>query len=568
MLRELHISNLAIIEDATLELGEGFNCFTGQTGAGKSLILGAFEILLGLRSGAAADMLRPGADEGRISGLFEIRDPDILQGISEVLDLTLPDGEPVLITRKLFASGRSSTAVNGQPVTAPMLREAGALLVDIHGQHDHQYLLRPSNQRAILDAFADANDLRAAFADTYAQMHHLIDRREQLAASGTLRRQQLDLYEFQAGEIDDAQLVEGEYDELKARHHLLANLGKLQNDAGNVHDALYDGDDTIVERLQLMTHILADLTELDEGIGEIADQVREATLSLQEAAFDLGRYTQRLELDPAEQAEIDDRLNTINRLASKYTGLGAGVDPVAELLKYRQQIEGEIVRLRGDNEDSASMDAQINALQKQLTTLGGKLSKARRAAAVKLKPLVERQLKDLGMAEAAFEVAFEPSEVSAAGLETLEMMVRTNPGQPARPLRQIASGGEMSRIMLALKSILARSDAISVLVFDEIDANIGGRLGTVIGRKLRALAEQGGHQVLCITHLPQIAAFAGRHLRIVKSVAGKGKQRQTRTTVSKLDGKARIDELAEMLAGADATPTTRKQARELLSAAD
>lgn len=606
MLRELHISNLAVIEDVGIELGPGLNCFTGQTGAGKSLILGAFEVLLGLRSisGGVADMLRPGADEARVSGLFELSDSSLSRQIGQILDLTLEQGDQLLITRKFFASGRSSISVNGHPATAPMVRAIGELFVDIHGQHDHQYLLKPSNQLLILDGFAKAMDLREKYGELYAQVRNLTQRRTELAASRTLRRQQLDLFEFQAGEIDAAMPVAGEFDELKARHSLLANMEKVKRDAGHAFSALYEAEGSIIERLQMVSHVVLDLAELDPALKDTAEQIRTCTLMLQDSAFDLNRYTERLELDPAELAEVNDRLNVLNRLISKYAGSARVGDPVAEIVAFRAQLGEQITQLRSQDEDLKSIDDQIKALREELSTIGQELSGRRRLAAAKIKPLIEAQLQELGMADASLDVEFltpaqEDTETpirttelppavpvgGASGMETIELLIRTNPGQPARPLRKIASGGEMSRIMLAIKSILAQSDRVSVLVFDEIDANIGGRMGTVIGEKLRKLAHGSSkerpsgkrtpalassscqQQIICITHLPQIAAYADRHLRIAKSVEGKGKDKQTRTTVTPLDGSARIEELAEMLAGKDVSETTRKQAKELLTSA-
>ncbi len=582
MLRELHISNLAVIEDARLELSEHLNCFTGQTGAGKSLVLGAFEILLGLRSGS--DMIRAGAEEARVSGVFELRDPQVVDEIARVADVTLEPGEQLLITRKLFASGRSSTSINGQPATHAMVRAVGELLVDIHGQHDHQYLLKPSNQLQILDAFGKSTELRERFEALYTTLRDLRARQAELHASQTLRRQQLELYTFQAQEIDAAEPIEGEFAELQARHALLSNLERIQREAGNAYAALYESDGSVLERAQMIAHVLLDLVDRDPNLGEVAEQVRTAVLSLQEGAYELGRYLDRLEADPDEQSQVEDRLNTLNRLLAKYVGPDTlpGDDPVATLLAYRQEIQTEIDRLENQTSDLATLEKQIIATAAELEQVGTQLSAARRAAARKLTPLVESELKELGMEEATFAVSFEAAEAgetgaaaaaSPTGFDRIEMVVQTNPGQPARPLRKIASGGEMSRIMLALKAILAQADRISVLVFDEIDANIGGRMGTVIGRKLRELAtgtaprgkSGAGQQVLCITHLPQIAAFADCHLRISKQVEGKGKARQTRTTVKLLTGRERIEELAEMLAGSDVTATTRKQAKELLA---
>jgi DNA repair protein RecN (Recombination protein N) len=574
LLRELHICNLAVIEDLSATFDAGLNVFTGQTGAGKSLILGAFEILLGLKSGG--DMLRPGADEARLTGVFELQSPQLVKQISAVADQDIQLDEPLLITRKLFASGRSSASVNGQPATAAMIRRIGQMLVDIHGQHDHQYLLKPANQLQILDVLTQCADTRKQFAEVSAQLRKLHHTQAELAAASKLRSQQLDLYEFQAEQIDAADPQPGEFPELQARHTVLGHLQKIKTEASSVYQALYETDGAVVNRLEIMTQVLSELVELDEHLGETAEQVRHATAVLRDAAFEINRYTDRLDADPAEIAEVEDRLNTLNRLIKKYGQAIPDSDPLAAVLEYRQQIAGEIEQLQNQDNQLAGIDDEITSHREQLATLGKQLTTDRTTAAKKLRPRVEAHLKELGMAEAKFDVALQTLEaddpaVGASGLDAIEMMVQTNPGQEFRPLRKIASGGELSRIMLAIKSILAGRDRISVLVFDEIDANIGGRLGSVIGRKLRDLADATSkgpkHQVLCITHMPQIAAFADRHLRISKQITATGKDKQTRTTISLLEGKQRIDELAAMMAGKQVTATTRKQAREMIGAA-
>jgi len=561
MLRELHISNLAVIEDAHIELREGLNCFTGATGAGKSLIIGAFEVLLGLRS--AGDLLRDGADEGRVSGVFEVANPHVIEQINTRGDLSLSaDGSPeqLLITRKIFASGRTSVSINGQPATLPMLEAVGELLVDVHGQHDHQYLLKPANQLTMLDRFAEVDDLRKRYAELHHQLAELRERQAALEASATLRKQQLELYEFQAEEIDAAEPMADEFEELSARHRVISNLEKIKRETGHAYSAMYDAEGAVVERLQAIVAVLNDMAELDEELTEIAADTKSTLAQLQDTAFALSRYHNRLDVDPAELEEVESRLNTLNRLIQKY-GSGKGGD-LSDVIAYREQIGELIEQLRGETEDLTSIEDQIEPLAKQLVEVGRALSRKRREAAERLCPLVIEQLAELGMAEAQLEVAFETADApgeSPTGLDEIEVLVQPNPGQSPRPLRKIASGGELSRIMLALKSILAETDRISVLVFDEIDANIGGRMGTIIGDKLRGLASH--HQVLCITHLPQIAAYAAHHLKITKATS-KG---QTRTTVSTIDDDDRIDELAEMLTGKNATDTTRKQARELLA---
>ena len=592
MLRELHISNLAVIEDARLELDEGLNCFTGQTGAGKSVVVGAFELLLGLRSAKGGQMLRPGAEEARVCGVFELRDASIREQVARAADLAPQDTGEILITRRIFASGRTSASINGQPATSGMIRTVGELLVDVHGQHEHQYLLRPANQLRVLDAFADTVDQRDRFSELHARLRVVKQAQEDLEGSRSLRHQELDLARFQAGEIDAADLVADEFQDLQIRHRRLSNTQRLLRDAGTAHAALYDSEGSVLERLQAIVHVLGDLVELDADLEETREQVRTATLSLQDSAFDLGRYVNRLEANPRELAQIEDRLNTINRLVAKYPGgtdhqagpkvqarraagprdeEAEGPDPVADVLAYRDRLESQITRLAGQDTDLGDLAGERARLETELDVLARQLTKGRKAAAARLGPLVESQLRELGMADAGFQVEFAQDPTSPWGRDQIEMLVRTNPGHPARPMRTIASGGELSRIMLALKTIFARGDRVSVLVFDEIDANIGGRMGTVIGTKLRQLCgdgrEKGGHQVLCITHLPQIAAFADHHVRIAKTVVGRGRKRQTVATVSALTAKQRVDELAEMLAGKEATATTRKQARELLNTA-
>jgi len=559
VLRELHISNLAVIADAAIELGPRLNCFTGATGAGKSLVLGALEVLLGLRS--PAEMLRPGADEGRVTGVFEIQAAQTRQQISQWADIALDESAELMLTRRLHASGRTSVSLNGHPITLPMLRQIAELLVDVHGQHDHQFLLRPSNQLEVLDQFGKLEEQRRQYHQIYQSLQEARRRLEKLTAGSTLRRQQLELCRFQAEEIDRAEPRPGEYEELKARATVLSNLQRLKKEAGAVYAALYEADGSLLERLKMMSGVLGELLQLDSAIQAPTQAVREATIQLEEAAFDLSRYLDRLEMDPSELAEVEDRLNILNRLLSKY---GPTIETV---LEQRRQIEQQIQELSQAGENLTSLQGQIEPLRRRLTEVGHALSAARRAAGRRLGPLVEQELAELGMDKARFTVDFKPWEpvdglpAAASGFEQVEFVAQTNPGQLAQPLRKIASGGELSRIMLALKGILTEWDRVSVLVFDEIDANVGGRLGAVIGRKLRQLAQR--QQVLCITHLPQIACYAQDHLRVSKHTEG----RSTQSIVRRLEANQRVEELAEMIGGPRLTETTRQQARELLEAA-
>ena len=561
MLRELHISNLAVIADARIEFAAGLNCFTGATGAGKSLVIGAIELLLGLRSGA--EMLRKGVDEGRVSGLFELRDRQTIKQIEAITDMPISsDGGEVLLTRRLYASGRSSVTLNGNPITLTMLKVVAESLVDVHGQHDHQYLLKPAHQIDVLDQFGDLWSLRQQYHDVYAK---LSDARRQLAdlsTNRTLREQQLELYRFQANDIDTAELNVAEYNELIARVSLLQNLEKLKKETNATYSALYEVDGSIVERLKMAAGVLADLAILDATLQPIANGLRDATISVEESAYDLSRYLDKLDLDPSELVEVNDRLNIVNRILSKYG------DPIESAIAYREEIGKKIAELERATDDLSSLSSQIEPLSRELKKLGAELSTKRQAVAKKLSPLIEQQLAHLGMEKAKFTVTVSPAPTPAdgigatpSGFDLVEFVAQTNPGLSPQPLRKIASGGEMSRIMLALKGILAQSDRVSVLVFDEIDSNVGGRLGSIIGSKLRSLAAH--HQVLCITHLPQIASYADRHLTVRKQVVGD----ETRTTVRTMEGEERLAELAEMIGGMRITDTTRAQARELLDTA-
>ncbi len=555
MLRELHINNLAVITDARIEFAGGFNCFTGATGAGKSLIIGAIEILLGLRQ--PAEMLRPGAAEGRVSGVFEVRDDALLPIIGQICDAPIDqDGGELLLTRRLYPSGRSSTSLNGHPITLGMLKQLAEHLVDVHGQHDHQFLLKPSHQLEVLDQFANTGELRQRYRDVYEQLQDAKRQLEELSTNRMLREQQLELYRFQANELDAAELSAGEYEELSARASVLRNLEKLTKDATATHAALYAADGSVLERLKMMSAVLSELAILDSHLHPIAGGLRDATISLEETAFDLSRYLDKLDLDPSELAEVEDRLNTLNRILNKYGGT------VEEALAHREQLRQQVSQLEKASEDLSSSQSRIKPLEKQLRALGGELTAKRQGAAKRLKTQVEKEFAELGMQQATFNISLAPSpHPLPSGMDEIEFITQTNPGQLPQPLRKIASGGELSRIMLALKGILAQGDRVSVLVFDEIDANVGGRLGSVIGEKLRKLASR--HQVLCITHLPQIACYAQRHLTVRKGVA----DGQTQTIVRVVEAGERLEELAEMIGGPRTTPVTRAQAQELLDAA-
>lgn len=580
MLRQLHISNLAIIENVDIELSGGLNVFTGETGAGKSLIMGSLELLLGLRGGGeeAATFVRPGCSEARVSGVFDIVRPATVARLGEILDQSLGADGPLIITRRLMSSGRSSATVNGCPVTVAMLRQAGELLVDIHGQHDQQFLLKPANQLAILDAYAEAEDVRTEFAQTLRKLRESQRRLEEMRDSDARRGEMLELYRFQADEIDAAELAPGEYAQVKARYGVLKNITHLKARSSAVLEGLCDGEGSVEDKLGSVSHSLQELTRVDGKLAELSAQVQLARETLQDAAKALSRYQDSLDVDAGELDQVEQRLDLLNKLIHKYArGVGGEGDPVTAVLEHRKELARKIAQLDVDSQALAGLEGQIGELSRRLVTVGRKLTQMRTAAAARLKPLIQEQFRELEMPEAAFDVSLQSrpavdAAIDGSGLDEVEFLVRTNPGQQSLPLRKIASGGEISRIMLAIKTILADKDQVCVLVFDEIDANIGDRLGAAIGRKMRMLANghrpgrrsEGQHQILCITHLSQIAACADRHLQISKSVTSSGKQRRTSAQVKVLEGEHRVGELAQMMAGKNISPATLEHARNLL----
>ncbi len=563
MLRELHISNLAVIADATIELSPGLNCFTGQTGAGKSLVIGAIELLLSLRPHHG--MLRAGAAEARVTGVFSISHADVRREIGALVDMSLEDEPEIILSRRIFTSGRTSASLNGQPVSGQVLRSIGELLADIHGQNDFQFLMRPGNQLLVLDQFAGVHAEAKLFHDLHARRAELRQKLEALHAGEQLRRGQLELAQFQLAEIDALAPVRGELAQLETQHQTLSNAAQIKKQAAGICAELYDDENAAVEKLKRLLAAVGELAGMATACQPIFEQIRDAIISLDDAAFSLRRMAEHIEIDDEALAQCTDRLNQYNRLMHKYVRRGGSTD---ELFELGEQLRGQIAELESVQAGGAQWQTEIAEIETRMSHLAAGLTAKRQQAAAQLAALVDEQLAELGMKEARFQTILTalpttPQDLfpSPAGSEMAEFLIAPNPGQPAQPLRLTASGGEISRVMLGLKSILSGMDRLSVLVFDEIDANVGGRMGLVIGEKLRQLAEH--HQVLCITHLPQIAAFGQRHMRIGKSVVGG----ESFTQIQTLSGAAVIDELAEMITGKEITATARQQAAELVQMA-
>jgi DNA repair protein RecN (Recombination protein N) len=561
MLRELTVQNLALIEDVRVELRPGFCAWTGETGAGKTLLLSALGLLLGDRG--SAELIRAGADELRVLGVFELARLGLREQAEQLLARSLEDGQAV-VTRRLARAGRSSAYVNEQPISLASLRHLGALLVDVHGQRESQSLLQPAYQLQLLDAFGGLDSLRRTYATLAEKVRDLRRRHAALVAERHQRQRELALVRFEREELDAAALVPGELAELSRERERLTSAQALQAFAVTGYGGLYDDEESIFDRLGRLTREGHKWTALDLGLAEVVCRLEGLATEAQDVAETLRTLAQRWQADPARLEQVEERLQRLRRLEAKYGR------PAAELPAYRATLDDHEARLQRQEEDLGGIEAELRETFAALATKGAELSEKRQRAAKRLTAEALTHLADLGMRGARLEAELEPltlsgdplaGEVPSAGLDRLDLLLAANPGEPALPLRKVASGGELSRTMLALKTVLAEHDQVATLVFDEVDANVGGRLGNVLGEKLAALGRT--HQVICVTHLPQLASYARHQWTIRKARRGK----RTTTTIALLPEPERLEELASMLRGEARGETTRQEVEAMLEAA-
>jgi DNA repair protein RecN (Recombination protein N) len=561
MLCELAVQNLALIEDIRVELRPGFCAWTGETGAGKTLLLEALGLLLGERG--SADLLRNGSDELRITGRFELHQPALRAEAERILGATLED-EQLVLGRRLTRAGRSYAYVNEQPVAVATLRLLGAVIVDIHGQHENQSLLQPAQQLNFLDAFGGLEPQRRRYAGLAETVRELRRRRASLVADRLQRQRELALLRFERAELDTAALRPGEVADLTRERERLAHVQSLQAFAGTSCARLYDEEGSVVEQLGKVLREAQGWSALEPALGEVGRRLESLCTETQDLAETLRALGQRWEADPERRTEVEDRLQALRRLELKY---GRTVD---ELIAYRATLDTQEVQLQQQEDDLTQVEHDLTAAFAKLREAGVDLSKRRQRIAKRLAAETQRELADLGMADARLEATLEPvtlgddavtAPIPASGLEQLEFNLAANRGEALRPLRKVVSGGELSRTLLALKTVLAAQDQVGTLVFDEIDANVGGRLGDVLGQKLAALGQS--HQVICVTHLPQVASYAGHQWTIRKVRRG---QRMV-TRIELLTDQERLDELASMLRGKARGETTRREAAAMLDAA-
>ena len=550
MLLELRISNFAVIESLSIHCEAGLNALTGETGAGKSIIVGALGLLLGER--ASADNIRTGAQKATVEGVFDVaRKQNVLTALAEQ-GIEADDGL-LILRREVSAEGRSRAWVNGAASTATFVGQLGRALVDLHGQHEGQTLMRADEQRAILDEYAGARDLAEEVLHAFQEVRRLQGELEELERRRRDAELRADYLRFQVSEIEGANLKLGEESELASESVRLEHSEELAQLATSLSEVLYAGDDSIGTRLGEVKRVLDHLVRIDESQGDARELLDTAYYAIEELGRRFGDYAEGIEYDPARLEEVRRRFDVFYRLRSKY---GPELEDVlATAARARDELA--LVDDAGFRRNEA--ETALAAAQQLLANLGAELSKQRRKAATRLQKEVTQILPELGMTSGRFEVALDRhAQPTAHGAESVEFRVTLNAGFEPRPLARIASGGELSRVMLALKTILARVDRVPTLIFDEVDAGIGGRVATQVADKLRDVAQH--HQVFVITHLPQLASRASHHL-LVEKVEREG---TTLTRVSELTDEERVRELARMLGGDPESGVSIEHAREML----
>ena len=568
MLAELHIENFAIIERIDLQLESGLIIFTGETGAGKSILIDAVEMLLGGR--AEVTMIRSGADQASIEGVFTI--PENIRGAmlpilqrEELLD----EPDQLTLAREIRANGRNLARVNGHIVSAALLREIGEHLIDVHGQSEHLSLLRVRQHLSLLDSYADVDSLLSAYRKTYTR---LLEVRRELAELRHAEREaarRIDTLTYQFKEIEAAHLRPGEEQDLTEERNRLANAEGLASLTQEALLALDEGNTETPSATDLVgqiLHALTSLARLDQTQSPLKEQAEGVFENLTDLSRNLRSYLENIEFNPKRLDQVEERLALIHNLKRKYG------DTIQNVLAYAENARREIETITHAAERIQELESEETELLVELGKRGTALSQQRRQQAERMAAAVERELEDLQMSQTQFKVDFQvhsdphgvPVEggqrlaFDSTGLEQVEFLIAPNPGEGLKPLAKIASGGETSRLMLALKNVLARDDQIPTLIFDEIDQGIGGRVGQVVGNKLWSLAH--GHQVLCVTHLPQLAAFGNQHYHVEKNLEGG----RTVTTVTRLTGDKRTTELAQMYG--EISQGTLQSAREILQA--
>ena len=563
MLKELRIKNYAIIDELSIDFKAGLNILTGETGAGKSIIIESLGLILGER--ASDESIRSGEDSAAVEAVYDIsKIKNIKEKLSESGIET--ENNELIIRRQISRSGKNRSYINNSAVNLSLLKDIGDMLVDIHGQHEHQTLLHPENHSIVLDLFGNILPLREKCRENYSNLQNLQREVNELINKERERVQKIDLLNFQKEEIDKAELNTDEDEELKREKNLIQNAERLHRYATESYDILYSSEGSVTEKLNTVITAIGELSRIDSSTEKILNDGREVLFQIEDLASRIRDYSDKIEFNPNRLSEIDDRLAEITALKRKY---GANIE---DILNYRKKIDEDLEILSKSQERMDRLTTEIEKLKKEMEDTLMKLAREREKASDRFESMIEKELKELKMEKVRFKVEFfyeeddssfikykgKPVKFFPEGIGKIEFFFSPNIGEDLKPLSKIASGGELSRVMLSIKNILTNKDSIPVLIFDEVDAGIGGGVAEVVGEKLKKVSK--GRQVFCITHLPQIASRADTHFQIAKKTSNN----RTITSIKELKGEERVEEIARMAGGKVITDTVRRHAEEMI----
>lgn len=556
MLVELNVKNFAILENLNINFTKGFNVLTGETGAGKSIIVEAISLILGER--ASRELIRTGCDKAFIEGIFYLEEPEIVKKTLTNYGIELSEDNYLILSREIFSTGRSVSRVNGRTVTLAMLNRITKNLIDIHGQHEHQSLLNVKNHIKIVDAFGDIDfiNLKKNIANSYKELMGLKNKVNSLTMDAIERDREIDLLKYQIEEIDNANLSIKEEKEVEQEYNTMANAREISTIVGDVINILNSDDynySSIIDQLNSTIALMNNIEEYDEKIKKINNSLENINFELQEISVSLMQYMEGINYNEERMTYLEDRIDIINTLKKKYG------NTIEEIFEYRNKISKKLDILMNIENEIRKINIEISKLEEELSNNCKTLSNKRKNISKEIERSIAEELSQLNMEKVVLKINFEKMDYfTSEGFDKIEFLISTNLGEELKPLSKIASGGEISRIMLAFKTILANYDDVPCLIFDEIDTGISGRTAQIVGEKINKISKN--RQVICISHLPQIAALADTHFSINKRV----KDGKTVTDVKKLSYNDRIKEMSRLLGGVDVTDTTELHAKEML----
>lgn len=547
MLLGLTLKNFAIVDDITINFGSGLNIITGETGAGKSIILNAINFILGDR--ASSDLIKSGEDEAQVEALFDTGDDkEFLQRLASI---GIQTGDEVLIKRVFSASGKGRVYINGNLATIGMLDQVTNGMIDVFSQHEHQSLLKEGNQLKVLDEFGGLTESCLSFSGLYRGYAEVKKELEQMRMRHDDQIKREDFLRYQCDEIDSASLKGGEDQELEREKLKLSNAERLYSVSKEAYEIIYESEESVIDRLKRVRIGLDGAAKADEGLSGLCEALERAMSEIEDTAFSLRDYFSKIQYSPERLSQIEDRLQDINGLKRKYG------NTIEEINEKRREMRGELLDLTDFEEKEKRLEADADRLKNRVDDAARELSKARLKVAERLSAQVERGLEEVGIKGGRLVVDIDRKAISPDGYDRIAFLFSANPDEKPRPLSRVASGGELSRIMLVLKELISRAEGGSILIFDEADSGIGGAVAETVGKKIKSLSKR--HQVICITHLPQVAKFANTHFKVTKEL----QKSLTKVNIKVLDQEETIREVARMLGGIKVTEKTLAAAREM-----